>query len=159
MDDGFVHLVAGFAERTRPDETTEREHCDFSGAAADVDDHATRRIVDLQASAERGSHGLEAVEAIGRERYDLVFMDCQMPEMDGFEATRAIRRAEGEDPANPLPIVALTANAFSGDEKRCRDAGMNEFLTKPLRPVQMVRALMKWLPEDRLGEQDVREAA
>jgi TMAO reductase system sensor TorS len=105
------------------------------------------------------ANGLEAVEAIGRERYDLVFMDCQMPEMDGFEATRAIRRAEGEDPANPLPIVALTANAFSGDEKRCRDAGMNEFLTKPLRPVQMVRALMKWLPEDRLGEQDVREAA
>ena len=56
-----------------------------------------------------------------------------------------------------MPILALTANAFSGDEKRCRDAGMNEFLTKPLRPAQLVRALHKWLPESCVGHGDEDE--
>jgi signal transduction histidine kinase/CheY-like chemotaxis protein len=75
--------------------------------------------------------GREAVEAVGRGAYDLVLMDCLMPEMDGFEATRAIRASEIETGGH-LPIVALTANAMQGDRDQCLAAGMDEYLTKPI---------------------------
>jgi len=75
-----------------------------------------------------------------------VFMDCQMPEMDGFEATRAIRAWEGssrvgQSPATQLPIIALTANAMQGDRERCLAAGMNDYITKPLSRADLARVL------------------
>lgn len=78
--------------------------------------------------------------------FDIVFMDCQMPEMDGFEATRAIRDWErtshiGSSPAARLPIVALTANAMQGDRERCLDAGMDDYITKPLNRGDLARVL------------------
>jgi signal transduction histidine kinase/CheY-like chemotaxis protein len=90
------------------------------------------------------NHGGEALDAIAREDFDLVLMDCQMPEMDGFEATRRIRAME-ENSGKRLPIVALTANALQGDDNLCFEAGMDDYLTKPLRDEALVPMLEKWL--------------
>jgi CheY-like chemotaxis protein len=86
------------------------------------------------------------VKALERERFDLVLMDCQMPEMDGFEATRAVRVWEAaQNPPRRVPIIALTANAVKGDRERCLAAGMDDYLPKPLRPAELDEALERWL--------------
>ena len=82
--------------------------------------------------------GRQALEAIGAERFDLVLMDVQMPEMDGFEATAVIRERESAN-GDHVPIVALTAHAMKGDELRCRQAGMDAYLTKPLDTARLVQ--------------------
>ncbi|WP_436968978.1 response regulator [Ectopseudomonas hydrolytica] len=88
-------------------------------------------------------HGGEALEALEREPVDLVLMDCNMPVMDGYEASRRIR-ANGRWPE--LPIVALTANALSDERERCRAAGMNDYLAKPFRREELAAMLDSWLP-------------
>jgi signal transduction histidine kinase/CheY-like chemotaxis protein/ligand-binding sensor domain-containing protein len=85
--------------------------------------------------------GVQAVKACAGSTYDLVFMDCQMPELDGYEATRAIRRAESEQGRPRLPIVALTAHALEGEREKCLAAGMDEHLPKPVRPADFARVL------------------
>ena len=89
------------------------------------------------------SDGLEAVGLLGRGTYDLVLMDCQMPELDGYEATRRIRQSEagGQD----LPIVALTASAMVGDRERCLEAGMDDYLSKPFAENELDTILERWL--------------
>ena len=84
------------------------------------------------------NNGLEVLEAVERTRYDAVLMDCQMPEMDGFEAARQLRRHAR---AGDVWIIALTANAMEGDRQRCLDAGMNDYVTKPVRQVELLAAL------------------
>ncbi|MGH8639469.1 MAG: ATP-binding protein, partial [Burkholderiales bacterium] len=97
--------------------------------------------------------GREAIEATGAKTYDLVLMDCQMPDVDGFEATRAIRARErersGSQPARRLPIVALTANAMSGDREQCTSAGMDDYLSKPFTQDQLRAVLGTWMPDPR----------
>ncbi|WP_430462668.1 7TM diverse intracellular signaling domain-containing protein [Thalassolituus sp. LLYu03] len=102
--------------------------------------------------ADNGEKALEILEAKRSFRYDLIFMDCQMPVMDGFEATHRIR--SGNLSERDAPIIAVTANAMSGDEQRCLDAGMNDYLSKPI-SMDMVRTMvMKWLPEGRVKAED-----
>ena len=89
------------------------------------------------------ANGREAVAALDDVVYDLVFMDCQMPDMDGFEATRAIRAGEARTPRH-IPIVALTANAMQGDRERCLAAGMDDYIAKPVTTQTLAAALERW---------------
>jgi CheY-like chemotaxis protein len=89
------------------------------------------------------ANGREAVAALDDVDYDLVFMDCQMPDMDGFEATRAIRAGEARTPRH-IPIVALTANAMSGDRERCLAAGMDDYISKPVTNQALAAVLERW---------------
>jgi CheY-like chemotaxis protein len=90
--------------------------------------------------------GLQVVQAALDGDYDLVLMDVRMPEMDGLAATRAIRSHGGR--LVSLPIIALTANAFADDIKQCREAGMSDFLAKPLRKPALVAALLRAVGRD-----------
>lgn len=85
-----------------------------------------------------------AIAAVQREKYDLVLMDCQMPEMSGFDATSEIRRLERANGTVRLPIVALTANAMTGDREACLAAGMDDYLSKPVRSAQLHETLIRW---------------
>ncbi|HEV1283967.1 MAG TPA: ATP-binding protein, partial [Bryobacteraceae bacterium] len=94
-------------------------------------------------------NGREALEATQRERFDIVLMDCQMPEMDGFEATGAIRQFEArlrriQEGRPPVPVIALTAHAMSGDRDRCLSAGMNDYITKPIDAAALAEVIEKY---------------
>jgi len=89
-------------------------------------------------------NGLEALTAVQAKAYDLVLMDCQMPEMDGFQATRAIRAQESV--GQRVPIIAMTANAMQGDRERCLEAGMDDYLAKPVAILDLKTTLQRWLP-------------
>jgi len=91
------------------------------------------------------ANGIEAVRAVARKRFDLVLMDCQMPELDGFEATQRIRAQASAANAPRVPIVALTANAVQGDRERCLAAGMDGYLAKPFRTTDLHAAIRPWL--------------
>ena len=90
------------------------------------------------------AYGKEAVKMVEDKDYDLIFMDCQMPEMDGFDATRTIRQLEQKNAKASTPIIALTANALEGDKNQCLAAGMTDFLAKPLKQDALHSLLKKY---------------
>jgi CheY-like chemotaxis protein len=90
------------------------------------------------------ANGKEAMAALQGNRFDVVLMDCQMPEMDGFEATRRIRAEE--QAGRHLPIIAMTANAMLSDREQCLSAGMDDYLSKPVRLSDLASMLERWLP-------------
>lgn len=130
----------------------DNEYVDFSEKnILLVDDNITNRLVATELlkrwnlTPSIAENGLEAVEAIKEASFDLVFMDCMMPEMDGYEASLAIRNYEVDTGAHPTPIIALTANAMDDDRLKCLRAGMTDYLTKPIRPKEMGAVLSKYL--------------
>jgi CheY-like chemotaxis protein len=90
------------------------------------------------------ANGREGVEMLELLPFDIVFMDCQMPEMNGYEAAAAIRRLQGRN--RRVPIVAMTAEALTGSRERCLEAGMDDFITKPIKMDDLVQSLNNWLP-------------
>jgi CheY-like chemotaxis protein len=123
-----------------------REQRARRGRVLVVDDSAVNQKVAVRMLERAGcrcdvaANGLEAVQCVSQAGYDLVFMDCQMPEMDGYEATRRIRAL-----GHRVPIVAMTAEAMAGDRERCLDAGMDDYVSKPIEVEALKRTLDAYL--------------
>ena len=123
-----------------------------------VDDvKVNQRLVSVMLSVmgvriDLAANGREALQAVESLPYDLVLMDVQMPEMDGLEATRRIRALDG--PAREVPIVAMTANAMIGDREKCLQAGMNDYISKPIDKAKLLQRISFWLGEDENSSDD-----
>ncbi|MCZ6708572.1 MAG: response regulator, partial [Chloroflexi bacterium] len=113
---------------------------------------AQRMVETLGWNADLASNGREVLALLAETRYDLILMDVQMPELDGLETTRLIRA--GTDSGPRLPIVAVTAEAMAGDRERCLAAGMDDYLSKPMRLEDLRVVLQRWL-----GDADTTEVA
>ena len=113
-----------------------------------VNQRVAQRLLDLHGlDVTAVNDGREAVGRLERERYDLVLMDCLMPVMDGYMATRLWRERERAAGNGHVPIVAMTANAMAGDRERCLASGMDDYLSKPLDRAALVQMLRRWLPQ------------
>lgn len=91
------------------------------------------------------NNGVETVAEFEKKSYDLIFMDCEMPTMDGYRATRLIRKIETEKKLQPIPIIAMTAHALKGDREKCIEAGMDDYISKPIEMDELSRVLKEWL--------------
>jgi CheY-like chemotaxis protein len=139
-----------------PTEAAAPVRCTIAGRPAStplllVEDNFVNQRVALHMLAKLGyqvdvaMNGREAIDRLTKTRYQLVLMDCQMPEMDGFEATRHIRDATSAVLDHEVPIVAMTANAFPEDRHRSIACGMNDFLSKPVDQATLAAMLDRWL--------------
>ncbi len=148
-------LPAALATRDRKELTTMRDRPGSCGVYPNrgtillVEDNLTNQKVAAMLLERSGfacriaSNGIEAVEAVHGSKFDVILMDCLMPEMDGYMATMAIRR--WESPGKRTPIIALTANAMNDDREKCLAAGMDDYLTKPLRADLLAATVERWL--------------
>ena len=93
------------------------------------------------------ANGKEAIKALETGSYDMVLMDIQMPEMDGYEATRTIRDPRSNVCNHNVPIIAMTAHAMKGDRERCIEAGMDDYVSKPIRLEPLLETIRRFLPE------------
>ncbi|HEC17110.1 MAG TPA: hybrid sensor histidine kinase/response regulator [Sedimenticola sp.] len=146
--------VAGVSgmEEPRPVRQAARELPQFRARVLVVEDNPTNQAVAHGVLQKFGVHidvvgnGEEAVSILAQLPYDLVFMDCQMPVMDGYEATRLIRDPLSRVRDHAIPIIAMTANAMPSDRERCIEAGMDDYIAKPVDPAKLHQALEQWLP-------------
>ncbi len=101
-------------------------------------------------------NGMEAIDFYKQQSFDFIFMDCQMPDLDGYEASQTIRKYEADNERKHTPIVAFTANVMQGDREKCLNAGMDDYVGKPVKPEDLEKMLIKWLPKEkiRLGDEE-----
>ena len=127
-----------------------------------VEDNAINREVAIELLlgvglvVESAEHGLEALQRVQKNEYELILMDMQMPVMDGLQATRAIRALPGWQ---SKPVIAMTANAFEGDRYACEEAGMNDFISKPVEPAAMYETVLLWLSASKTATPDALHAS
>ncbi len=139
----------GFIEEEEPVELTEEVK---AASILVAEDHKVNQMLfktileNLGHNVTLASNGLEAVEAVKSEQFDIIFMDVQMPEMNGYEATREIRRL-----GISVPVIAVTASAIKGEREKCLESGMTDFLTKPFKKKDIIPVLEMWLDTDDLG--------
>ncbi len=172
-------LIAVEAETARPANVLERpvtplgERAPLGAQILLAEDNevnqevATAMLESLGCRVHVARNGRLAVERIERERFDIVLMDCQMPELDGFEATARIRAWESQPPDDDaavarrtrIPIVALTAHAMPGDRERCLRAGMDDHVTKPFSRDELAAVIERWLPAGRPAAQPIADLA
>ena len=151
LDSGSIHETRQMPE---PAEASVREP---RGLVMLVEDNRVNQLVGSKVLQNLGydftiaTDGLEAVAAFRTTRFDAVLMDCQMPEMDGFEATEAIRYLEEFSAWGHVPIIAMTAAAMEGDRERCIAAGMDDFITKPVRLEVVSAVLERWVEKRKTG--------
>jgi|GEM_PF-714274 len=131
-----------------------KEHIKFKAHILVVEDNPTNQLViegllrTLGVTVDIAGNGEEALAALQhRTDHDLVFMDCQMPVLDGYEATKKIRSEHSGIIKSDIPIIAMTANAMAGDKQKCLDCGMDDYLSKPVVYAKVIDMLDKWLPE------------
>jgi CheY-like chemotaxis protein/HPt (histidine-containing phosphotransfer) domain-containing protein len=134
-------------------------NCLFAGTRILLaEDNATNQIVgamilrNLGCLVDVAANGRDAMEMVDAFLYDMVFMDCEMPEMDGFEATAALRRRS--DSKSRLPVIAVTAQAMQGDRERCLRAGMDDYISKPVKLEDFAAALKRWMPGREQGQKN-----
>jgi signal transduction histidine kinase/CheY-like chemotaxis protein/HPt (histidine-containing phosphotransfer) domain-containing protein len=145
-------LVASVEAEPAPPPAAELGTPPLAGHVLLVEDNAVNRQVAqrlltlLGLSFEVAENGKEALEAMAQRPFDAVLMDCQMPVMDGYTATRIRRQHEAGQSGAHLPIIAMTANAMAGDRDKCLKAGMDDYLSKPLNRALLEQTLRKWLP-------------
>jgi CheY-like chemotaxis protein len=146
---GCVLGTEACAAETAPSVAAERTAMDTAPTVLRIlvaeDNVTNQRLIALQlaklgCTVDLANHGIEVLEALERADYDIVFMDCQMPELDGFETTRRIRQSGRY---GRVRIVAMTANAMVGDRQRCLDVGMDDYLSKPVRPDDLRSVLQR----------------
>ena len=104
-------------------------------------------LKDIDVSVAIAKNGVEALDMLvdsAESPFDVVLMDCQMPKLDGFSATKAIRSGEYEIPNKDVPVIAITAHVMSGDKERCIDAGMNDFIAKPVSHQHLIEKISAW---------------
>ncbi len=124
-----------------------------------VEDNITNQKVALNIlrrfgySADAAANGKEAIDALEMISYDIVLMDCQMPEMDGYEATGEIRNPTSKVLNHKVPVIAMTANAINGDRERCLEAGMDDYLCKPVTPRALIDIIEKWTRKPEASQQ------
>ncbi len=99
----------------------------------------------LNLSADIANNGLEAIAKLQRQHYHVVLMDCQMPELDGYQATKRIRQGDAGEKNKHIVVIAMTANAMQGDKEKCLQVGMNDYLSKPIDPQKLEKKLIHWL--------------
>lgn len=145
--------AANPSAEARPDETvTLSGDLPLEGRVLVVEDNSVnlsvmRKLLQrFGLNCESARDGIDALEAVNRAQYDLILMDVQMPNMDGYQATRAIREREARKGLSPTPILAMTANAMAGDREKCLEAGMDEYMSKPIKQADLKNMLRQWLP-------------
>jgi CheY-like chemotaxis protein len=104
---------------------------------------AVKQLEKLGYKVELAGNGIEAVQAFRRANYQFILMDCQMPELDGYEATKKIRQLESEQNLKPVRIIAMTANAMEGDAELCMATGMDDYISKPVDHNKLITVLKR----------------